>query len=71
MLISPPGAASPVLCWWSGPPATTFERLYGDPAAIWRGWAGDVKGLPIASGHHIAEETPSELAAALAGFLQA
>jgi len=30
-----------------------------------------VKGLPIASGHHIAEETPSELAAALAGFLQA
>ena len=61
--------ACPVLVVWAT--RDDIERLYGDPVAIWRGWAGDVKGLPIASGHHIAEETPSELAAALAGFLQA
>jgi haloacetate dehalogenase len=46
-----------------------MERLYGDPVAIWRRWADDVRGAPIASGHHMAEEAPDELAAALTGFL--
>jgi haloacetate dehalogenase len=48
-----------------------MERLYGDPAAIWRRWAGQVQGVPIGSGHHIAEEAPAELAAALLDFLPA
>jgi haloacetate dehalogenase len=46
-----------------------MEELYGDPLAIWRGWADDVRGARIDSGHHMAEEAPEELAAVLAGFL--
>ena len=46
-----------------------MEELYGDPVAIWRGWADDVRGARIESGHHMAEEAPEELAAVLAGFL--
>lgn len=47
-----------------------MERLYGDPAAVWRGWADNVTGLPIDSGLHIAEQAPAELATALAAFLR-
>lgn len=44
-------------------PATT--------AAIWRDWADDLRGGgPIESGHHMAEEAPDELAAALIEFLE-
>lgn len=43
--------------------------LYGDPAAIWRDWADDVRVAAIDSGHHMAEEAPEQLAAALADFL--
>lgn len=58
----------PVLVVWAT--RDDMERLYGDPAAIWRRWADDVTGLPIESGHHIAEEAPDGLAAALAAFLR-
>jgi haloacetate dehalogenase len=47
-----------------------MERLYGDPVAIWRRWADDVRGAPIDSGHHMAEEAPDQLAAALSDFLR-
>jgi haloacetate dehalogenase len=46
-----------------------MEELYGDPVAVWRSWADDVRGLAVESGHHLAEEAPEELAAAIAGFL--
>ena len=46
-----------------------IEDLYGDPVAVWRGWANRVDGRPIASGHHIAEEAPEALAAELLAFL--
>ncbi len=45
-----------------------MEELYGDPVAVWRSWADDVRGLAVDSGHHLAEEAPRELAAAIAGF---
>jgi haloacetate dehalogenase len=45
-----------------------LEDLYGDPLQIWHDWADDVRGRAIDSGHHIAEETPAELAAALVSF---
>jgi haloacetate dehalogenase len=45
------------------------EDLYGDPLAIWRGWADRIDGLPIESGHHLAEENPEALVAALSQFL--
>jgi haloacetate dehalogenase len=45
------------------------EALYGDPVAVWRAWAVDPRGARIESGHHMAEEAPEQLAAALRSFL--
>jgi haloacetate dehalogenase len=43
--------------------------LFGtEPPELWRGWADDVRGAGIDSGHHVAEEAPEETAQALAGF---
>jgi haloacetate dehalogenase len=53
----------PVLMLWAT--RDDMERLYGNPITIWRRWAGNVHGAPIVSGHHIAEEAPEQLAAAL------
>lgn len=58
---------APLLVLWSG--RDDLEQLFGDPLAIWRDWATDVRGWAIDSGHHVAEERPVELSAALAGFL--
>jgi haloacetate dehalogenase len=56
----------PVLVGWST--RDDIEALYGDPTAIWRDWAEDVRGVRIESGHHMAEEAPGQLAAALIDF---
>jgi haloacetate dehalogenase len=46
--------------------------LYGDPRNVWSDWATDLRGGgPIESGHHMEEEAPDELAAALREFLEA
>jgi hypothetical protein len=55
----------------SGPPVL---RLHGHPRThatwhLWTAWAGDLRGAPIASGHHMAEEAPDALAAELLAFL--
>jgi haloacetate dehalogenase len=57
----------PTLVMWST--RDDMEDLYGDPLAVWRPWAGDLRGEPIESGHHVAEENPDDLAAALHRFL--
>ncbi|MGW4488542.1 alpha/beta hydrolase [Amycolatopsis sp. NPDC004368] len=57
----------PVLALWSL--RDDLEDLYGDPLAIWRDWADDVRGHGIDSGHHMAELAPAEFAAAVADFL--
>jgi haloacetate dehalogenase len=59
--------ACPVLVLWAS--GDDMVELYGDPVAVWRGWAEDVAGHEIESGHHIAEEAPEELSMALAAFL--
>ncbi|MEU5180742.1 alpha/beta fold hydrolase [Streptomyces longwoodensis] len=59
----------PALILWSL--RDDLEQLYGDPLRIWRDWATDVRGHGIDSGHHVAEEAPQELAAALGDFLRA
>ncbi|CAM5656836.1 Fluoroacetate dehalogenase [Streptomyces alboniger] len=56
----------PALILWSL--RDDLEDLYGDPLEIWRRWADDVRGHGIDSGHHVAEEAPGPLAAALAEF---
>lgn len=60
--------ACPTLVAWST--ADDMEELYGDVLAVWRAWADDLRGVAIISGHHMAEEAPDQLAAALIGFLE-
>jgi haloacetate dehalogenase len=58
----------PVLSLWG---AAQPDGRAWDPVAIWRGWASDVRGRPIPSGHFLAEEAPAETLAALEPFLRA
>lgn len=52
--------------WSSGDDLPT---LYQDIPAVWRQWALEVSGAPIAArGHHIAEENPTGLAAEILAF---
>jgi haloacetate dehalogenase len=59
---------APTLVVWAS--RDDLEDLYGDPVAIWRGWADTVRGARLESGHHMAEEVPEELAATLSQFLR-
>lgn len=56
----------PLLVGWST--RDDLEELYGDIVGVWRAWADDVRGVTIDSGHHLAEEAPSEVAATLLEF---
>jgi haloacetate dehalogenase len=56
----------PLLVLWST--RDDLEDLYGDPLLIWQNWSDDMRGHRIDSGHHIAEEAPDILAAALGDF---
>ena len=59
----------PTLVLWSA--RDDLVELHGDPRRIWAAWTDDLRGGgPIDSGHHMAEEAPDELAAALTGFLR-
>ena len=58
----------PALFAWST--RDDMIELYGDPLAIWRRWADDIDGVPIESGHHMAEENPGALTAALRALLR-
>jgi haloacetate dehalogenase len=60
--------ACPTLFAWST--RDDMVDLYGDPLAIWREWADDVQGVPIESGHHVAEENPAALTTALRALLR-
>jgi haloacetate dehalogenase len=57
----------PTLFLWST--RDDMEALYGDPLAVWEPWVRDLRGGTVESGHHMAEENPEQLSAALAGFL--
>jgi len=57
----------PLLVVWAA--RDDLEELYGDPLSVWRGWADDLRGVRLDSGHHMAEEVPDELAATLLGFI--
>jgi haloacetate dehalogenase len=61
------GVAAPVLVLWAS--RDDMRTLYGDPLEVWRAWAADLRGHEIESGHHIAEDAPEKLAAALRAFL--
>ncbi len=57
----------PTLVVWST--HDDMEQLYGNPLDVWRPWAPDLRGRPVESGHHIAEENPDDLVAALVDHL--
>ncbi|WP_097677329.1 alpha/beta fold hydrolase [Nigerium massiliense] len=58
----------PSLVGWSS--RDDMERLYGDPSDIWRAWCRqEPQRVVINSGHHMAEENPAQLGAALRSFL--
>lgn len=57
----------PTLVLWAA--RDDLGALYGDPLAIWRDWATDLRGREVDSGHHMAEEIPAELAAEISGFI--
>lgn len=53
----------PVTVLWSL--RDDLAAIYGDPLSIWRGWADRVNGHGIDCGHHMPEEAPRDVAAAL------
>jgi haloacetate dehalogenase len=57
----------PTLLLWST--RDDMQDLYGDPRTVWRSWADNLRGEPIESGHHVAEENPDDLSRALLRFL--
>ena len=46
-----------------------METRYGDPLEAWSGWADRLEGVKLESGHHMAEEIPAELVAAIRTFI--
>ncbi len=55
----------PVLAHWGAAEGAMSDG----PLPVWRGWADDVEGGPLPSGHFIPEEAGGELAASLTRFL--
>ena len=56
----------PLLALWGG--RNDLEELFGDPLAIWRDWAEDVRGRALDCGHYLPEEAPDETLAELRAF---
>ena len=56
----------PVLALWGTHGA--LEPLYGDVLAVWRAWAGDVRGLGVDASHFLVEDRPEEVARELIEF---
>jgi haloacetate dehalogenase len=60
--------AAPTLVLWG---SDYVGKGAADVIDIWRGWASDVRGAEIRSGHFLAEENPAATFAAIAPFLRA
>jgi haloacetate dehalogenase len=54
--------ACPMLAVWA---RGGLAERFGDPLAIWRGWADRVSGRALDAGHFLMEEAPQELATIL------
>jgi haloacetate dehalogenase len=57
----------PLLALWSAGGA--LPRFYGDVLDVWRPWADDLTGRPMAASHFVVEDQPEQTAEALTGFL--
>ncbi|MFC4453609.1 alpha/beta hydrolase [Deinococcus sonorensis] len=56
----------PTLVLWSE--QDDLAELYGDVLNVWRPWTTELSGHSIASGHHMAEEAPDQVAETLINF---
>ena len=56
----------PVLTLWS---STGAVAMWHNPLEVWKKWADDVQGGPVAAGHFLPEEAPDEIASKLVEFL--
>jgi haloacetate dehalogenase len=61
---------APTLVLWAaaGPLDQWYEDV-GGPVGIWRRWARDVAGEPVAGGHFFPEQNPGDTITALLAFL--
>jgi haloacetate dehalogenase len=57
----------PVLALWAG--QDELEKWF-DVLEVWRGWADDMTGRALDSGHFLAEERPDEVASELRAFFR-
>ena len=57
----------PTLLLWSTRDDT--HELYDDLLAVWEPWTTQLRGAPVDSGHHMAEDAPEALAAHLLDFV--
>jgi pimeloyl-ACP methyl ester carboxylesterase len=64
------GSGPPVVLLHGHPRTHTTWRRVAPLLAVWRPWAPRVVGQPIDCGHHLAEEAPEQLAAALVSFVR-
>jgi haloacetate dehalogenase len=54
--------------WSAGSALDTWYQDIGGPLTLWRTWAEDVSGRPIAGGHFFPEQNAAETAAELLQF---
>lgn len=54
-----------LVLWGHRGPVARWYR----PLEVWRAWADDVRGGPVAAGHFFPEEAPEETAPRLLAFL--
>jgi len=61
-------ACPTLVLWGAGGPLDTWYAGDGGPLGIWRGWADDVAGRPVAGGHFFPEQNAAETLAELRAF---
>jgi haloacetate dehalogenase len=61
--------APTLVLWAAGGPLDAWYVDAGGPLGIWRAWAPDVRGEPLAGGHFFPEENPDATLRALHAFL--
>jgi haloacetate dehalogenase len=62
---------APTLVLWAAPgPLDAWYEDVGGPIGVWRAWAADVAGRPLAGGHFFPEQNPEETLVALRAFLE-
>ncbi|WP_294642788.1 alpha/beta hydrolase, partial [uncultured Aureimonas sp.] len=59
--------ACPVLALWG---AKGTPARHGNPVEVWKGYADDVSGQAIDSGHFLVEEAPDETLTAMLAFFR-